>query len=107
VYDFAIVALLALATLKLSDFLADSIDRLRPFRSLLTFILALVGVYAMDYSLFSGWGVTLRNHNTGMWVTGFIVAGLTVAWRAMFSYLTHDRAALDESLGEHRHIKAA
>ena len=36
-----------------------------------------------------------------MWVTGFVVAGMTVPWRALFGYLTHDRAAADETLGEH------
>jgi hypothetical protein len=40
-------------------------------------------------------------------VTGFVVAGLTVPWRALFGYLTHDRAASDESLGENTHIRAA
>jgi hypothetical protein len=33
-------------------------------------------------------------------MTGFAVAGVTVAWRALFAYLTHDRATLDETLGE-------
>ena len=106
-YDFAVVALLALATLKVVDFLSEHVAMLAPFRTLLTFVLAIGGVYALDYSLFAGWGITVRNEDMAMWMTGFIVAGLTVSWRALFAYLTHDRATLDETLGEHRHIKAA
>ena len=30
-----------------------------------------------------------------------MVAGMTVPWRAVFGYLTHDRAASDETLGQH------
>ena len=43
----------------------------------------------------------IRDRDTGLWLTGFIVAGMTVPWRAVFGYLTHDRAAGDETLGHH------
>jgi hypothetical protein len=99
-YDFAIVALLALATLKLVDFLTDAVTQLRPMRSLLTFVIAVGGVLALDYSVFTGWGVEIRNATLGTWITGFVVAGMTVPWRALFAYLTHDRARADETLGE-------
>ena len=36
-----------------------------------------------------------------VWMTGFLVAGLTVPWRAMFAWLTHEKAAGDETLGVH------
>jgi hypothetical protein len=42
-----------------------------------------------------------------MVMTGFIVAGLTVPWRALFGYMTHDRAAGDETLGGSTHMRAA
>src|SRR4051794_7530133 len=99
-YEFAIVALLALATLKLVDFLTDAVAQLRPMRSLLTFVVAIAGVLLLDYSVFAGWGVEIRNAAVGTWITGFVVAGMTVPWRALFAYLTHDRAAADETLGE-------
>ena len=44
-YDFAIVALLALATLKLVDFLTDAIPQLRSLRSLMTFMLSPLTYY--------------------------------------------------------------
>jgi hypothetical protein len=99
-YDFAIVALLALATLKLVDFLTDSVPQLRNVRTLLTFVVAVGATVLIDYSVFAGFGITIRNATVGTWVTGFIVAGMTVPWRALFAYLTHDRARADETLGE-------
>jgi hypothetical protein len=99
-YDFAIVALLALATLKLVDFLTDAIPQLRSLRSLMTFVIAIGATLLLDYSVFKGWGIGIRNDTVGTWVTGFVVAGLTVPWRALFAYLTHDRARADETLGD-------
>jgi hypothetical protein len=69
------------------------------FRSISTFILGIAAVYAIDYSLFDGFGVATRNHDMGMILTGFMIAGLTVAWRALFGWMTHDKAVSDESLG--------
>jgi hypothetical protein len=103
-YEFAVVALLALATVKVVDFISDNISLVERFRSLLTFIVAVGATVWLDYSLFQGWGVAIRNDSLGIWITGFVVAGLTVPWRAVFGWLTHDRATGDESLGEHKPI---
>jgi hypothetical protein len=98
-YEFAIVALLALATLKIVDFLCANISPIESFRSLLTFVVAVGTVVWLDYSLFDNWAVDIRDQDLGVWVTGFVVSGFTVPWRAAFSWLTHDRATSDESLG--------
>ncbi len=98
-YSFAIVALLALATLKLVDFVVDNVPGIERFRSLGTFVVGIGSVWILDYSLFEGFGIEVRDQRTGLWMTGFLVAGLTVAWRAMFAWLTHERAAGDETLG--------
>jgi hypothetical protein len=98
-YDFAIVALLALATLKIVDFLCANISPIESFRSLLTFVIAVGAVVWLDYSLFDSWNIDIRDQDLGVWVTGFLAAGLTVPWRAAFGWLTHDRATGDESLG--------
>ncbi|HEX6569512.1 MAG TPA: hypothetical protein VF015_10110 [Acidimicrobiales bacterium] len=100
-YQFAIVALLALATVKVVDFLCDIVEPIERFRSLLTFVIAVGVTVWLDFSLFDGWGVDVRDDTLGVWVTGFVVAGLTVPWRAAFGWLTHDRATGDESLGNH------
>jgi hypothetical protein len=106
-YEFAVVALLALATLKLVDYVSDVVEPVRRFRSLLTFVVAVGATVLLDFSVFSGWGIEIRNEDVGTWITGFMVAGLTVPWRALFGYLTHDRATSDETLGESTHIRAA
>jgi hypothetical protein len=106
-YTFAIIALLGLATVKLVDVLCDYVPPLGPIRSLLTFAIAIGGVWALDFSMFRGWDTAIRNQDVGMVVTGVAVAGITVAWRALFAYLTHDRATLDETLGEHAGLHRA
>src|SRR2546423_13027107 len=106
-YQFAIVALLALAVVKLVDFIDGAIPALSGFRSLFTFVFGIAAVWALDYSLFDGFGVATRNRNIAMLMTGFIVAGVTVAWRALFGWMTHDRAATDETLGGSRGMRAA
>ena len=90
----------ALATLKLVDFLTDAVPQLRPLRSLLTFVIAVGGTVLLDYSVFQGLGIEIRNATSARGSPGFIVAGMTVPWRALFAYLTHDRARVDETLGE-------
>jgi hypothetical protein len=107
-YTFVIVALLALATVKLVDVLCDYAGALRPLRSLLTFVIAIGGVWALDFSMFDGWHTAVRDRDLGLVVTGLAVAGLTVAWRAVFAYLTHDKATVDETLGgEHTTLHRA
>ena len=56
-YDFAVVALLALATLKLVDFLTDAVPQLAKLRSLLTFVIAVGATVLLDYSVFTAWGI--------------------------------------------------
>jgi hypothetical protein len=103
-YQFAIVALLALATVKVADVLCDYFAMLERFRSLLVFVLAIGSIVWLDYSVFAEWGVAVRDDTLGVWMTGFLVAGLTVPWRAVFGWLTHDRATGDESLGHHTRV---
>ena len=98
-YHFALVALLALAVFKVVDVLTDNVEALQRFRSLLTIGLGVGAVLWLDYSLFDGFGVAIDDRDAGLWITGFIVVGMTVPWRAVFGYLTHDRAASDETLG--------
>ncbi len=106
-YDFAVLALIALAIVKVVDFLGDNVPALQSVRSIMTFLAGFGAVWMLDYSIFDSWGISVRSHSAGMWMTGFMVCGATVAWRAVFAYLTHDRAESDESLGAHRSLHAA
>lgn len=100
-YHFAVITLLALATLKLVDFATDNVGALSRFRSLLTFVVGIGAVWLLDYSLFEGFAIDIRDRDVGVWVTGFVVAGLTVPWRALFAWFTHAKAMGDETLGDH------
>ena len=103
-YHFAIVVLMSLALVKAVDFVVDQSAGFERMRSILTFIGGIGAMWAMDYSLFRAWGVEVTSDWMGVWATGFIVAGLTVVWRAVFSYLTHHRSPVDEPLGDHHPI---
>ncbi len=93
-YHFALVALMALAVVKVVDVLTDNVEALQRFRSLLTIAFGVGIVLWLDYSIFEGWNIAIDDRDTGLWLTGFMVAGMTVPWRAVFGYLTHDRAAV-------------
>jgi len=86
-HDFAITVLLGLALFKIVDVVEDLVPGLTKYHALITMALAVGGVYAINYSLFDAWGVSLREHWMGMWVTGFVVAGSTSVWRAAFHWL--------------------
>lgn len=103
-YHFAVVALLALALVKVVDFVVDQMSGFERMRSLLTFIGGIGAVWAIDYSLFRAWDIDVRTTWLGIWMTGFMVAGATVVWRAAFSYLTQHKSPVDESLGDHHPI---
>lgn len=100
-YHFAIVVLSALALVKVVDFVVDQMSGLERMRSLLTFIGGIGAMWALDFSLFEAWGVDVRTDWMGIWATGFLVAGMTVVWRAAFSFLTQHKSPLDEPLGDH------
>jgi hypothetical protein len=99
-YAFAIVGLLALATVKVVDFLCDNFEVIERFRSLLTYVVGIGAVVWLDFSLFAEWGIGVRDATLGVWLTGFIVTGMTVPWRAVFRFVTHDHATGDEALGQ-------
>lgn len=86
-HDFAIVALLGLALFKIVDFVEDVVPGLAKFHTFVTLVLGVAGAVALDYSIFGGYHIVLRESWMGMWATGFILAGSTSAWRAMFHWL--------------------
>lgn len=99
-YAFAIVALLALATLKVVDFVCDNLAVIERFRSLLVYVVGIGAVVWLDFSLFAAWDIAVRDATLGVWITGFVVTGMTVPWRAAFRWVTHDHATGDEALGQ-------
>jgi hypothetical protein len=79
--------LLGLATLKVVDLLADLVPGIAGARTLVTFLVAIGAVLALDYSVFQGFGITVRESWVGTVVTGLIVGSLSTAWQAVLVYL--------------------
>ena len=86
-YQFATVALLGLVVLKITDLLAELVPAVSRFRTLTTFVLAVVGVVALDYSVLEGFGIPLREAEMGAWVTGHNVGSLASAWQSLLGWL--------------------
>src|SRR3989442_15948741 len=86
-YDFAIVALLGLATLKLPDLLEALVPALARFSAFLRLAIGVVAAVAIDYSLFAAFGVSVREQWLGTWATGLMIGSMATVWRAAFGWL--------------------
>jgi hypothetical protein len=86
-YQFAVVALLGLATLKVVDLLADLVPSIAGARTLVTFLVAIGAIVALDYSVFQGFHIAVRERWIGTVATGLIVGSLATAWQALLAYL--------------------
>lgn len=106
-YHFAVVALFGLAILKLADLLVELLPSVGKTRTLLTFAMAIATTVAVDYSLFAGFGVDLREPWMGTWATGAVVASLAAAWSAVLGWLGQGRTeTTGRRTGEARRIAA-
>jgi hypothetical protein len=86
-YTFAVAALLALATLKVVDLLEGLVPGVAKARSLLTFALAIGAAVAIDFSVFAGFDIAVRETWMGTWGTGLMIGALAYAWQALFGFL--------------------
>jgi hypothetical protein len=106
-YHFAVVGLLGLATLKLADIVVELVPPLARVEILLRFVLAVVGVVALDYSMFAGFAITLRESWMGPWFTGLIVGSLASVWGAALGWLgSTERSIADATTRERPRIAA-
>ena len=86
-YEFAVVTLLGLVALKVTDLLVDLVPSMDRIRTLLTFTLAVVVAVALDFSLFTGFGITVREAWMGTVGTGLVIGSLAAAWAAVLGWL--------------------
>ncbi|MDQ4134327.1 MAG: hypothetical protein M3179_14260, partial [Actinomycetota bacterium] len=87
-YDFALVALLALAVLKVTDLVVQLVPQLARAELLLRFVVAVTAVVALDYSLFESFGVGVRDTWVGSLFTGLMIGALASGWRAVLGFLS-------------------
>lgn len=86
-YTFAVILLLGLALFKIVDVIEDLVPGTARLHGLFTLGLAVLGAFAIDYSVFDGFGVALRESWMGTFLTGVTIAGTTSVWRAAFHWL--------------------
>jgi hypothetical protein len=86
-YTFAVIALLGLALMAVVDFLEDLVPAIERFHAFVTFALAIGGAVALNYSMFSGFHVAVRDAWMGTWGTGLVVGSMGHVWRAAFGWL--------------------
>ena len=86
-YHFAIVALLGLAPLKFVDLLEEHVPATEKYRSFLRLAIGVVAAFAIDYSLFDHYGVSVREDWMGTVGTGLVIGSFATAWRAALTWL--------------------
>jgi len=101
-HDFTIVVLMALALWKIVDLIEDLVPGLTRLHTLVTVALGVAAAVAMDYSMFRGFHVVLRDTWMGPWATGFAIAGATSAWRALFHWFGSAEGDAPEVRHAHR-----
>ncbi len=87
-YEFAVVALFGLVALKVTDLLVDQVQGLDRIRTLLTFTIGIVTAVALDYSLFRGFGITVREAWMGTVGTGLVIGSLAGAWSTLLGWMS-------------------
>jgi hypothetical protein len=85
-YEFAVVTLLGLVTLKVTDLLVDNAPGLDRIRTVLTFTLAIVFAVALDHSMFEAFGIQVRERWMGVVGTGLVIGSLSSAWAALLGW---------------------
>ena len=85
-YEFAVVTLLGLVALKVTDLVIENVPGLDRIRTLFSFTLAVLFAIALDYSVFEGFGVQVREAWMGTIGTGLVIGSLASAWSALLGW---------------------
>lgn len=99
-YHFAIVALLGLACWKVTGMVLGFLGRDLEghLRTFVTLGLGVIGAYALDYSVFAGWGVEFREDWMGWTFTGLVIGSMAYVWHNVMGYI--------EGIGRHHRDEA-
>lgn len=89
-HEFAILALGGLVT-AVAVRLMSSYGReaSRASNWVLYFGLGVGYAYLVDFSIFSAWGMDVRNHMVGAIITGFMVGGMAWLWEEAVAFAQH------------------
>jgi uncharacterized membrane protein len=79
-YIFAIVVLLGLAVTGVSMIMARFVSMATELWALLLIALGVGAAWLADFSMFTAWGVPVREDWIGITMTGLAVGGFAAAW---------------------------
>jgi hypothetical protein len=85
-YEFAVVTLLGLVALKVTDLVLENVPGLDRIRTLFIFVLGIAFAVALDFSLFDGYGIAVREAWMGTVGTGLVIGSLSSAWSALLGW---------------------
>ena len=85
-YEFAIVVLLGIGTFKVVDMLNEYVD-LSKVQSILTIALGALVAWALEFSLFAQWGISVRSEAIGYVGTGLMLAAAGYATPQVFEHV--------------------
>lgn len=106
-YHFAIVALLGLAVYKTVDFVLGilGIELRGAIKTFVTLALGVLATELLDYSVFAGWNVSIREAWMGPFFTGLMVGAMTYVWHEALGYIGARRSS--DSASDQRTPRAA
>jgi protein-S-isoprenylcysteine O-methyltransferase Ste14 len=105
-HDFLTVAFVGLGVFAVANFLEDLVPMLRRYHGFIMLALGIGAAYWMDYSMFTGWHIAVRNDTVGYLLTGFAFAGTTSVWRGILHWMGTSEGDEPESRQSHMRLAA-
>jgi hypothetical protein len=93
-YQFATIALLGLAVAAVAELVrslgirARSGETARAARMFVGLVLGVLLTWALDYSMFAGWGIRFRELWMGPVTTGLVIGGVATFWNELIGLLS-------------------
>ena len=101
-HEFAVVTLLGLVALKVTDLVLENVPGFDRIRTLFIFALGIVFALALDFSLFAGYDIAVREGWMGTVGTGLVIGSLSSAWAALLGWFGTTTAAGHKPAGNER-----
>ncbi len=101
-YEFAVITLLGLVALKVTDLVLENVPGLDRIRTLFIFALGIVFALVLDFSLFEGYGIAVREAWMGTIGTGLVIGSLSSAWSALLGWFGTTSVGTDTKVGNGR-----
>lgn len=89
-YEFAILALVGLLTVKSVELIGHLTHKTMSgaLELLATAAVGVIYAFAFDFSIFAAWGVDVRSETVGLIATGAFMTGLAALWREVTSMVS-------------------